>query len=74
MEVLCIIATALVLASGFYFGYILGKTGEFPKGKEKEEKPVQKKEDDEDKDRRFEIALANLDRYDGTDKGQEEIE
>ena len=72
MAVLCSIVTALAVAGGFYFGFKLGRENELPNLR-KEREIKRQEEEEEEKDRRFERALANLDRYDGTDKGQEEI-
>lgn len=76
MIILCSIVTALALAGGFYFGFKLGRDGELPSiRKHKEEVKERKIEaEKEEKATKFEKALANLDRYDGTDRGQEEIE
>lgn len=73
MIVLCSIVTALALAGGFYFGFILGRTGELPRVKKetKEEKKVKEKIDKEQL--KMMKALSNIDRYDGTTNGQEEI-
>lgn len=73
MAVLCSIVTALALAGGFYFGFKVGRENELPNLRK--EKEIKKQEEKEDKQaRKLERALGNLDRYDGTDKGQEEIE
>lgn len=71
MFILYSILTALCLCIGFYFGFILGKTNELPKRKTRQEK-VQAKEE-EKKTSEFEKALGNLDRFDGSSQGQEEI-
>ena len=72
MIILNSIVTALALAGGFYFGFKLGKDNELPSlKKHKKERKVEKEE--KEKASKLEQALANLDRYDGSDKGQEEI-
>ena len=73
MAVLCSIVTALAIAGGFYFGFKLGRENELPNLK-KARQLKREEAEEEKKDRRFEKSLENLDRYDGTDKGQEEIE
>ena len=65
------ILPALCLGIGFYFGFKIGETKKLPKLKKKEEKQIEEKESKEAK--RLNRVLANLDRYDGTDKGQEEV-
>lgn len=71
MQILYSIVTALCLCIGFYFGFKLGRTNELPRFKTKTER----KQIQEDKDRldKFNQALRNLDRFDGTSEGQEDI-
>ena len=71
MQILYSIVTALCLSIGFYFGFKLGKTNEFPKIKSI--KQIKKEKEDEENKNNLEKALNNLDKYDGTSKGQEEI-
>lgn len=71
MQILYSIVTALCLGIGFYFGFKLGKTNEFPKIKSI--KQIKKEKEDEENKNNLEKALNNLDKYDGTSKGQEEI-
>ena len=73
MAVLCSIVTALALAGGFYFGFKVGKTGELPKVEKqtKEEKIVKEKINKEQL--KMQKILRNLDSYDGTTRGQEEV-
>lgn len=72
MQVLYSIITALCLCIGFYFGFKIGKTNELPKLlKTKQEKKQEKEK--EKKMNELEKALRNLDRYNGSPKGQEEI-
>lgn len=71
MQILYSILTALCLGIGFYFGFKLGRNNELPRFKtfkEHKEKQQEKKEID-----KLNKILGNLDRYDGTSKGQEEI-
>ena len=71
MQILYSIVTALCLCIGFYFGFKLGKTNELPRFKTKtERKQIQENKDKWDK---FNKALGNLDRFDGTSEGQEDI-
>ena len=71
MQILYSIITALCLCIGFYFGFKLGRTNELPKFKTK----VERKQIQEDKDKlnKFNKALRNLDRFDGSSEGQEDI-
>lgn len=72
MPILYSITTALCLCIGFYFGFKLGRTNELPKIiKTKQEKKQQ--EEQEKKKSELEKALNNLNRYNGSSKGQEEI-
>ena len=71
MPILYSILVALALCSGFYFGFILGRTNELPKFKTQKEIKQQKIE--KEKKNLLEKALDNLNRYDGTSKGQEDI-
>lgn len=71
MQILYSIVTALWLCIGFYFGFKLGRTNELPRFKTKQEKKqIQENKDKWDK---FNKALANLDRFDGSSEGQEDI-
>lgn len=72
MIVLSSIVTALALAGGFYFGFKVGRNNELPNFR-RERKVRQQEEEKEEKMSKFEQGLANLDRYDGTDRGQEDI-
>ena len=71
MQILYSITTALCLCIGFYFGFKIGRTNELPKMKTKKEKKQQ--EEQEKKKSELEKALNNLNRYNGSSKGQEEI-
>jgi len=71
MQILYSIVTTLCLCIGFYFGFKLGRTNELPKIKTRKQI---KKENEEEKEKNIlQKALNNLDKYDGTSKGQEEI-
>ena len=71
MQILYSITTALALSIGFYFGFKLGRTNELPRFKTKKEREqIQENKDKWDK---FNKALRNLDRFDGTSEGQEDI-
>ena len=73
MQILYSVLTALCLGIGFYFGFKIGKTSELPKiVKSKKQKQEDEKEEKEIS--RLEKIINNLNRYDGTPKGQEEIE
>ena len=67
MQILYSITTALCLCIGFYFGFKLGRYNEFPKIKTRKQVKKEKEKN------QLERALNNLNRYDGTSKGQEEI-
>lgn len=71
MQILYSIITALCLCIGFYFGFKLGRTNELPRFKTK----IERKQIQEDKARldRFNKELRNLERFDGSSNGQEEI-
>ena len=71
MFILYAILTALCLCIGFYFGFKIGRTNELPKIQRKHEKVQARKEDA--KIKKFEKALNNMDNYNGTSQGQEEI-
>lgn len=71
MQILYSIIVALALSIGFYLGFKLGRYNEFPKLKTR--KQVKKEKDEEKEKNQLERALNNLNRYDGTSKGQEEI-
>lgn len=71
MQILYSIITALCLCIGFYFGFKLGRTNELPRFKTKaERKQVQEEKEEVDV---LNKILKNLDRYDGSPKGQEDI-
>ena len=71
MQILYSITTALCLCIGFYFGFKLGRTNELPRFKTRtERKQVQEEKEEADV---LNKILKNLDRYDGSSKGQEEI-
>ena len=65
------VITALALCVGFYFGFKIGRTGDLPKIKTR--KQIKEIQEENKEKRKFQKALNNLDTYDGTDKGQEEI-
>ena len=71
MQILYSIVTALCLCIGFYFGFKLGRTNELPRFKSR----IERKQIQEDKEKidKFNKALKNLDRYDGSSEGQEDI-
>lgn len=71
MQILYSIITALCLCIGFYFGFKLGRTNELPRFKTK----IERKQIQEDKAKldRFNKELRNLERFDGSSNGQEEI-
>lgn len=71
MQVIYSIITILSMCLGFYFGFKIGRTNELPKLKTKKE--LAKEEENEKKKNALERALDNLDKYDGTSQGQEEI-
>ena len=71
MQILYSIVTALCLCIGFYFGFKIGRTNELPKIKSR--KQIKKENEEEKEKTLLEKALSNLDKYDGTSKGQEEI-
>jgi hypothetical protein len=74
------ITTIFVWALGLLAGIIIGCTinrPSRPKPEEKKPAPVKPAEEDEEekeKINKFEKALGNLDRYNGTDEGQEDID
>ena len=71
MQILYSITTALCLCIGFYFGFKLGRTNELPRFKTRtERKQVQEEKEEADV---LNKILKNLDRYDGSPKGQEDI-
>ena len=71
MQILYSIVTALCLCIGFYFGFKLGRTNELPRFKTKtERKQIQEEKEEADV---LNKILKNLDRYDGSSKGQEDI-
>jgi len=66
------IITALCLCIGFYFGFKIGSTKELPSIKRTIKENKQR--DEEEKElKRFEKELGNLNRYDGTSTGQEDL-
>ncbi len=66
------ILTALCLCIGFYFGFKIGSTKELPSIKRTIRENKQR--DEEEKELKIlEKELRNLNRYDGTSKGQEDI-
>ncbi len=75
MEVLYSILVALALSIGFYFGFKLGRYNEFPKLKSIKtiKKEKEKEKEDEENLNRFIQSINNLNGYDGSSKGQEEI-
>lgn len=73
MQILYSILSALCLGIGFYFGFKIGRTGELPKTA-KIKKQEQKDDEKEKEISRLEKIIGNLNRYDGTSKGQEEID
>lgn len=71
MQILYSITTALCLCIGFYFGFKLGRNNELPRFKTRtERKQVQEEKEEADV---LNKILKNLDRYDGSSKGQEDI-
>lgn len=72
MQILYSIITTLCLCIGFYFGFKIGQTGEIPK-LIKFRKITKKQEQEEKEINNLEKALNNLNRYNGTSEGQEEI-
>lgn len=75
MTILYSIIPALCLCIGFYFGFKLGKTNELPNvANIKREIKENKIREEELKDiEEINKVLGNLDRYDGSPKGQEDI-
>lgn len=73
MQILYSILTALCLCIGFYFGFKLGRTNELPTIKFKTKKEKEQEETDKKEIDKFERALNNLNRFDGTSEGQEDI-
>lgn len=75
MIILYSIIPALCLCIGFYFGFKLGKTNELPNvANIKREIKENKIREEELKDiEEINKVLGNLDRYDGSPKGQEDI-
>lgn len=71
MQLLYSIIMVLALMIGFYFGFVIGRTNELPKIKSK--KQIVKEKEEERQKNLFERALNNLDKYNGTSEGQEEI-
>lgn len=66
------IITALCLCIGFYFGFKIGSTKELPSIRRTIKENKQR--DEEEKElKRFEKELGNLNRYDGTSTGQEDL-
>ncbi|MBR6688797.1 MAG: hypothetical protein IKL68_02140 [Clostridia bacterium] len=75
MQILYSILTALCLCIGFYFGFKLGRTNELPRFKTIKERKQQYEEKEEEKKKidKLNKILGNLDRYDGSSEGQEDI-
>jgi hypothetical protein len=88
MIILYSIIPALCLSIGFYFGFKLGKTNELPNFKKTEEiqensteelvQGNETEEKDEETEEMKEIkrlgqTWSNLNNYDGSSKGQEEV-
>lgn len=72
MIILYSIIPALCLCIGFYFGFKIGATKELPNIKRTIKENKQKLEEEKELKQMSKI-LENLDRYDGTTKGQEDI-
>lgn len=72
MQILYSIIPALCLCIGFYFGFKLGKTNELPNVK-REIKENKIREEELKDIEEINKVLGNLDRYDGSPKGQEDI-
>ena len=72
MQIIYSITTVLCLCIGFYFGYKIGKNNELPV-LIKSRKQIKEEKKEEKEINKLEKALNNLNRYDGTSKGQEEI-
>lgn len=66
------IITALCLCIGFYFGFKIGSTKELPSIKRTIRENRQKDEEEREL-KKLDKILGNLDRYDGTSNGQEEL-
>jgi len=73
MQLLYSILTVLCLCIGFYFGFKIGKNNELPKLVIKSKKEKQQEKDIEKEINLLEKSLNNLNRYNGTSDGQEEI-
>lgn len=72
MYIIYSIITTLCLCIGFYFGFKIGSTKELPSIKRTIRENKQR--DEEEKEiKNMNKILGNLDRYDGTSKGQEDI-
>ena len=71
MQILYSIIVALSLCLGFYFGFKIGKTNELPRIKTR--KQTKKIHEEEKKKKKLEKALSNLDSYNGSSEGQEDI-
>lgn len=72
MTILYSIIPALCLCIGFYFGFKLGKTNELPNIKREMRESKIREEELKDIEK-INKVLGNLDRYDGSTKGQEDI-
>lgn len=66
------IISALCLGIGFYFGFKIGETKQLPNIKRSIRENRQREEEDKER-KKMEKILANIDRYDGTSNGQEDI-
>ena len=73
MIILYSIFTTLCLVIGFYFGFKIGETKQLPsiKIKTKKQKEIDKEEEKETQ--RFIKSIGNMERFDGTTNGQEDI-
>jgi uncharacterized protein YxeA len=71
MQILYSILVALALCLGFYFGFKLGRTNDLPHIKTR--KQIKKSHEEEKKRKKFEKELSNLDGYNGSSEGQEDI-
>lgn len=74
------IIPVVCIASGFYFGFKVGRTSEIPKvSKETIDKikhpikTIKEEKEEEEQENELVQALRNLDNYDGTKSSQEEF-
>ena len=72
MTILYSIIPALCLCIGFYFGFKFGKTNELPNIKQETKESKIKKESLKEIEKMNRV-LGNIDRYNGSSEGQEEI-